>query len=204
MTTNTSTRSGAEKLDKWSQVLASQLARANTHLRFFNRLHACYSELTEAKDFWDYTLTGHAGMVIRDLGVIYDTHRDGVNLLNLLALAQSQGLGDPGKLQTFTGVVAKASSDPRVRTLRGWRNNIVAHHNGEVALTDREEFCNQHPLDTPMLQALVDEGFEIVEYCAHLAGRTTSAPRTAPGTAGVEWVVRAVRERRNRGAFISG
>ena len=179
-------------------TLANQLGRANTHLHFFQGLLACHGELQREKDFWEYTLTAHIGMAIRDVAVVYDTHAKGVNLLNLLRGLDGCPLDRTGqmKLGTFLEAVGKCPANPLVRALRGWRNNVLAHYNHDVALSDRSEFCAKHPLDERMVQGLVDMGFEIVEWCASALAVRGGFPRFAEGKDGHLAVLQALRDRR--------
>jgi hypothetical protein len=184
----------AELLRQRARVLGNELARANTHLHYFQGLLSNYRVLNKAKDFWDYTLAGHCGMAIRNLGIIYDTHRDGLNLVNLLDVIDVKMLDAAGvkKLQTFRAVVNKTSADPAVRSLRQWRNNIVAHLNGAIADANREQFSKQNPLDEAMLQALIDKGFEIVEWCAQIGGDPKEFQRFPEGKDGHAQVLEAL------------
>jgi hypothetical protein len=178
--------SAIERLCKGTEILANQLGRANTHLHFFRGLLGSYGELRGAKDFWDYTLVAHSGMAIRDLSVVFDTHKKGINLINLLRLVDVQSLDTASgqKWQGFVALAEKSSGDPLVRALREWRNNIVAHYNEMIAATDREEFWKQNPLNEAMLQALVDRGFEILDWCSHIGGLAVTFPRLAAGKDG--------------------
>lgn len=186
-----------ERLRGGVKILANQLARANTHLHFFRGLLERYSELTAVKDFWEYTLAAHSGMAIRDVGVVYDTHRNGINLINLLGLIDPKplNLSNRNKLGGFVAVVGKSTADPNVGVLRQWRNNIVAHYNFEIAQTDREEFSKQNPMNEITIQLLIDRGFEIVEWCAQTGGQPTAFPRFAPGKDGHETVLEMLRSK---------
>jgi hypothetical protein len=184
-----------EQIWAGAKILANQLARANTHLHFFRGLLGRYSELAGEKDFWDYTLSAHAGMVIRDVGVVYDIHKAGINLIQLLRLVESKcdGTTVDKRLKIFLAIADKASVDPMVRVMRQWRNNIVAHYNNEIARADRSEFSQQNPLNEAQLQILIDRGFEIVEWCALVAGRPTKFPRFAPGINGHKTVLNKLK-----------
>jgi hypothetical protein len=194
MSGNPQAGSANQQLCSRARILGNQLGRANTHLHYFAGLLARYGDLQRQKDFWDYTLAAHGGMAIRDIAVVYDTHRDGVNLGNLLALVDGTHLGasEQQRLQGFIAGVGRASADPDVRSLRQWRNNIVAHFNDKIAATDRESFSKQYQLDEAMLQRLIDKGFEIVEWCARLCGDGQEFPRFPEGKDGHAVVVNAV------------
>ena len=139
-------------------------------------------------------------MAIRDLGVIYDTHRDGVNLNNLLALVDRKGLDVSGKqrLQAFIALVSRSSADADVRSLRQWRNNIVAHFNDRIAATDREGFSRQNQLDEAMLQRLIDKGFEVIEWCGRICGDSRAFPRFPEGKDGHVAVLEALGAHRKQ------
>jgi len=175
-----------DRMRSGTRILGNQLARANTHLHFFRGLLLRYGELSKAQDFWDYTLAAHSGMTIRDLGVICDTHKLGINLINLLAQVDTPLLDSAShqKLLRFRGVAGKPSTNPRVTMLREWRNNIVAHYNDVVAANDRDDFWNQNPLGEVALQTLIDTGFEIVEWCGKMASVSSEFPRFANGKNG--------------------
>jgi AbiU2 len=187
MSKNPTQLNSIDRLRRGTRILGNQLARANTHLIFFRGILGRYAELgAAAKDFWDYTLTAHSGMAIRDLGVIYDTHRDGINLANLLEMVDVQTLDVSSRQKHlgFVGIAGSPSTDPAVKTLREWRNNIVAHYNEEVAATDREDFWKRNPLDEASLQTLIDKGFEVVEWCSQIANLSDGFPRFAEGKDG--------------------
>jgi hypothetical protein len=183
MKKNSQRLTDVERLRGGANSLAVELARANTHLRFFRALLSGYAALSGAKDFWDYTLAAHGSMVIRNLCVVYDTHSDGMNLINLLGLVGARCL-DPAntrRLRTFAAIVGRSSADPHVGMLRKWRNNIVAHYNTDIALTERDSFSRKYLLEEDMLQVLIDRGFEIVDWCAVMGGRPTVFERFAEG-----------------------
>ena len=194
MSGNSQTAGANQRICSRARILGNQLGRANTHLHYFAGLLARYGDLGRQKDFWDYTLAAHGGMAIRDLGVIYDTHRDGVNLNNLLALVDGTSLdaSEQQRLQGFIARVGRSSADGDVRSLRQWRNNVVAHFNDRIAATDREGFSKQNQLDEAMLQRLVGKGFEIVEWCARLCGDGLEFPRFPEGKDGHVAVLEAL------------
>jgi hypothetical protein len=195
MTENAKVMSAGDRLFSRAHMLGVQLARANTHLHLFCGLLRYCGDFGRAKDFWDYTLTAHSSMAIRNLSVIYDTHRDGMNLLNLVKSVDVGGLDETnvGKRDSFLMVVRKENADPQVQVLRDWRNNVVAHFNEHIACSGREEFCKRNPLDEGMLQVLIDRGFEIVDWCAKIGGRNSPFQRFVEGKDGYRLVVAAVK-----------
>lgn len=111
------------------QVLANELARANTHFYFGKKLLANYQQFGAANDFWNYTLTAHYSIALLNLCRVYDVHKDGVNLFNCLKSIDEKKL-DQAKLNQMSVYLAECrreSQNPLVESLRTWRNNIIAH-----------------------------------------------------------------------------
>jgi len=177
------------------QVLANELTRANTHFYFAEHLHANYTQLGAAKNFWDYTLTAHFSIALLNLCRVYDFRKDGINLFTCLKSIDGQAL-DPAQRKQLIDYIAmcgQPSSDPLLVSLRTWRNNIIAHYNTKVAL-DRVRFDNDNP-DEPekMLHDLIPIAFTILEWCSALDGNIIHYQRFAPGTDGCEQVLKHLR-----------
>jgi hypothetical protein len=130
------------------QILANELTRANTHYYFAKKLHENHRQLGWAKDFWDYTLTAHCSIALLGLCRFYDTHRDGINLFNSLESIDKNALDQAKRTQlnVYVALCRPKSENPLVKSLRAWRNKIIAHYNIEAAL-DREGFDNDNPGD---------------------------------------------------------
>jgi hypothetical protein len=60
--------------EKQFQLLANQLARANTHYHFAKELHENHQKLGWAKDFWEYTLTAHCSIAF-DVTRLFEARR---------------------------------------------------------------------------------------------------------------------------------
>jgi len=181
--------------EKQLQMLANELTRANTHFHFAKKLHANYQQLDAARDFWDYTLTAHFSIALLNLCRVFDYHKDGVNLFNCLKSIDGTAL-DPAKrnqLRVYVVLCSPKSQNPWVKSLRTWRNNIVAHYNIEAAL-DRSDFDKKNP-DEPeeILRNLIDSGFTILEWCSSLRGKVATYLRFAPGKDGCEKVLECLR-----------
>jgi hypothetical protein len=165
------------------QVLANELARANTHFHFGKKLHANYQQLGAANDFWDYTLTAHYSIALLNLCRVYDTHKDGINLLNCLKSIDEKALNQikRSQLSAYIAECRPKSQNPLIESLRTWRNNIIAHYNLEAAL-DRSRFDKNNP-DEPeeMLNKLIPSGFEILGWCSNLHGDAITYKKFAPG-----------------------
>jgi hypothetical protein len=169
--------------EKHLQVLANELARANTHFYFGKKLLENYQQLGAAKDFWDYTLAAHYSIALLNLCRVYDFHKHGINLFNCLKSIDEKVLDQAkrNQLSVYVSECRQKSQNPLVESLRTWRNKIIAHYNIEAAL-DREGFDNDNP-DEPeeMLRNLIPSGFKILEWCSSLHGNITTYDKFAPG-----------------------
>jgi len=134
--------------EKQFQLLANQLARANTHFYFAKELHQNYQQLGWAKDFWDYTLTAHCSIALLDLARVYDTHKKGINFFTSLKSVDKSTLNQAKRIQLNDYITLCGPETPNsmVQSLREWRNNIIAHYNIDVAF-DRESFDRNNPLE---------------------------------------------------------
>ena len=169
--------------EKQFQLLANQLARANTHFHFAKELHESRQKLGWAKDFWEYTLTAHCSIAFLDLCRVYDYHKKGLNLINCLQSIDTNTLDQAkqDQLRFYIGECCQKSHNSLVNSLRTWRHNIVAHYNSEAA-HDRDEFDKNNP-DEPdtIIHSLIEEGFKILEWCSGLQGAATIYQKFAPG-----------------------
>jgi hypothetical protein len=169
--------------EKRLQILANELTRANTHFYFGKKLHDNYQQLGSLGDFLDYTIAAHYSIALLNLCRVYDSHKDGNNLFNCLKLINKKVLSqsDQGQLETYIAACCPKSSNPLIKSLRVWRNNIIAHYNLSAAL-DRSGFDKNNP-DEPeeMLTELIPHGFEILEWCSKLYGDNITYQRFAPG-----------------------
>jgi len=174
------------------QLLANQLARANTHYHFATILHENRQTLGWAKDFCDYTLTAHCSIAVLDLCRVYDYHKDGLNLINCLQSIDKRVL-DQAKQKQLSHYIAECrpkSQNPLVNSLRNWRHKIIAHYNFEAA-HDRDGFDKNNP-DEPeeIIHSLIEMGFKILEWCSGLQGKATIYQRFAPGKDDCEKVLK--------------
>jgi hypothetical protein len=181
--------------EKQLQVLANELARANTHFYFAQKLHSNYQQLGTANDFWDYTLVAHYSIALLNLCLVYDFHKDGINLFNCLKSIDERALDQTkqNQMRVFNALCRPKSQNPLVESLRTWRNNIFAHYNIEAAL-DREKFDKDNP-DEPeeMLRNLIPSGFKMLEWCGSIHGNVTTFPKYAPGIESCEKVLESLR-----------
>lgn len=165
------------------QVLANELAGANTHFDFAETLHAYYLQHGVANIFWKYTVIAHSSIAFLNLCRVYDYHKKGINLINCLKSIDEGALHqvDRAQLSVYVGLCGEKSQDHWVQTLRTWRHNIVAHYNIKAAL-DRKAFDKNNP-DEPseILRNLIPSGFKILEWCSGVHGKATTYPRFAPG-----------------------
>jgi AbiU2 len=165
------------------QILANQLARANTHYYFAKILHDNRQKLDWAKDFWEYTITAHCSIAFLDVCRIYDYHKDGLNLINCLQSIDKKVL-DKAKQNQLSAYIAECGRDsqnPLVTNLRAWRHKIIAHYNIKAAL-DRETFDKDNPAEPEeIVYSLIESGFKILEWCSGLVGKATTYQRFAPG-----------------------
>jgi len=173
------------------QVLANELARANTHFYFSQKLHENYQSLGAPNDFWDYTLTAHFSIALLNLCRVYDSHKNGINLVNCLKSIDQNGLGHAmrGQLNNYITECSAKSQTPLVKSLRTWRNNIVAHYNLDAAL-DRADFDKKNPGEPEeMLSKLIPRGFEILEWSSKICGEVIVYQKFASGKEGCETIL---------------
>ena len=127
-----------------ADALAIELARANTHLHFFKRLHENYRELGGAKDFWDFTLAAHIGMALLQLARVYDTRREGLNMQRVLRAVDEKLLDKADRQSLMDHTCQCAKQDRLVGKLKEWRDNVIAHYNCDCALAPRDNFWNMY------------------------------------------------------------
>jgi len=113
--------------EKHLQVLANELARANTHFYFGKKLLENYQQLGAAKDFWDYTLAAHYSIALLNLCRVYDFHKHGINLFNCLKSIDEKVLDQAkrNQLSVYVSECRQKSQNPLVESLRTWRNKIT-------------------------------------------------------------------------------
>jgi hypothetical protein len=173
------------------QVLANELARANTHFYFGKKLLANYKQLGAPNDFWDYTLAAHYSIALLNLCRVYDFHQDGINLFNCLKSIDEKvlNLAQRNQLSVYIAECRPNGQNRLVESLRTWRNNIIAHYNLQAAL-DRDGFDKDNP-DEPekMLGELIPSGFEILEWCSSLHGDAITYQKFAPGKESCEKIL---------------
>lgn len=165
------------------ELLANQLARANTHYQFTKTLNENLQKLGWAKDFWEYTLTAHFNTAFLDLCRVYDHNGNGLNLINCLKSIDKTTLAEANQnqLSVYIAECSRESENPLVKSLRAWRNNIVAHYNIEAAL-DRDGFDKDNPVEPEeIIHGLIEKGFKILEWCSSLHGNVVIYQKFAPG-----------------------
>jgi len=181
--------------DEELQVLANELTRANTHIYFARNLRLNYEQLGAPNDFWKYTLDAHSSIALLNLCRVYDTHNDGINLFNCLESIDKNALDQAKQTQlnTYIALCRPQSENHLVKSLRAWRNKIIAHYNIEAAL-NREGFDKKNP-DEPeeILRNLIETGFKILEWCSSLHGKVTTYQKFAPGKASYKDVLECLQ-----------
>jgi hypothetical protein len=169
-------------------ALAIEVARANTYFHFFKQLRQNYHDLAKAKDFWDYTLAAHMGMALLQTARVYDKSGEGLNLRYILKGTDRKVL-DKAKGQLLSKYEKECDEpDALVTKLRKWRNNIIAHYNRSHALA-RQDFWTHHPWELSEVQELIDRAFEVLDWCALMAGHPNTFQRLAEGKDGYQMVL---------------
>lgn len=164
--------------------VATELAIANTHFYLAKKLYDAERgefrrELYKSLDFWGYTIRAHFQSAILCLCRVYDAQRDDsrsrtLHLLRLVKQIDETKLTGPQKNQRRADVEflqrnepkSSKQPDPKVAKLRRWRHKLVAHRDYDLAIDGREEFLKQYPVDLEEIQALIDEGFSMLERWA--------------------------------------
>ena len=181
-----------KNLNQEIERLAVELARANTHLHFFNRLYENYEMFSKAKDFWNYTLSAHFGLTLVQIGRVYDSHGDGLNLFYILRRME-ESVADTSnrqKLLYFQRMLDK--KEPTLEKFRLWRNNVIAHLNRGVALADRQVFWEENPVLPNDCQKLINQGFEILKWCSCLLKQPRSFQEFAEGVDDYQIILNAI------------
>jgi AbiU2 len=171
-------------------ILTAQLAIAKRHLDCFSALWDAQAkieqELHHARDFWFLTAGAHMRSTLLQLCGVYDYDTDGINLLRYLSEVQKDwsrevvkaGLNSQLRCDiAICGPRPSCVSPDRqsyvalVRTLREWRNNIVAHLNYNVALYDAEGFRMRNPWTVSGIRQLIDEAVATLDRYAFDRGK---------------------------------
>ncbi|SRR6266404_458766 len=187
-------RNRKEQLKK-VEILAIELARANTHLHYFRELYQAYRAPLKFQDFWDYTLTAHFCLGLLQICRVYDTHKEGINLLLLLESVDKNGLKgeERERFDEYLGHFRKGTKNTVVSKYRNWRNDIIAHYNLKIAVSGRDKFANEHSLNLLEAQQLINLGFEVLEWFSHIHGHDIKCQRFPDGKDGHEYLLECLR-----------
>lgn len=166
------------------ESVAVELAIANTHFYLAKKLYNAERgefkrELYKSLDFWGYTIRAHFQSAMLCLCRVYDAHRDDsrsrtLHLLRLVKQIDETKLTDPQKEQRRADMKFLQRDepknhkrpDPKVAKLRQWRHKLIAHRDYDLALDGAEQFLMQYPVDLVEIQALIDQGFSMLERWA--------------------------------------
>lgn len=139
--------------------------------------------------FWQYTFRAHSDMTLMRVFRIYDQHPSGFHLLRLLRTvegndwlfskeafmsrvtnqehAESLYEGIPEKKQLEADIHFVSESNPRIKKLKKWRDEIVFHKNPRYLLSGRA-FESDNPLPYAEVSNLIEEGARLVNrYSSH-------------------------------------
>ncbi|HVM61258.1 MAG TPA: hypothetical protein VMV72_10365 [Verrucomicrobiae bacterium] len=173
--------------------LYHELFDANVHFHIVNSIRKAVAnrnlEIDYSPIFWGYTIAAHVSASISHLCRAYDKDKRALHLRFLLeavrdnpdvfckkALKERLGrqsgsenlvahFGDPDSAQIERDIeFLDENASLLVKKLRVWSNNVAAHANREVSL-DLESFNEQWALNHKDVEALISEGFRILDRC---------------------------------------
>jgi hypothetical protein len=154
--------------------LATQLAVANTHLHFYEKLRPeqigkMRHEFYKSKDFWGFTLGAHIQIAMLHLCRIYDGNKKAIHMFRFLKEIPVTRFSpsDKAQMQADLAALNQASLSPSLKKLREWRNKLIAHSNYELSIEGPQDFLKQHSITLKEIHSLIDDGFSILERWAY-------------------------------------
>ena len=187
-------RRTAEELSKEMDVLQKQLFNAKAHFDVFMGLIKSspkYSHVFNCSlAFWNLTVQAHGDMALSLLSRIYDQNDKSIHLPNFLkAVEQSDYLFNvqafkerisktPGRdvetLASYERTLNReqlesdkffcSGSNPSVKSLIIWRNNVISHFSYEHLVADPKPFHEKYPIPFDGIEELLSRGFSIINY----------------------------------------
>ena len=177
----------ADDFEKLLKHVADDLFQAKVHYTVFSEIgrlaQAHIDELNFSPVFWQFTFRGHAELALVRVFRIYDQHPSGFHLLRLLQTvkgsdwlfskaafmsrlknneyAESLYSGIPDKSQLEADIHFVSESNPRIKNLKKWRDEVF-FHKAPRRLLSGSSFATDNPLPYAEVSALIEEGATLV------------------------------------------
>lgn len=183
----------ADEFEKLLKILADDLFLAKVHFTVFQEIGRFAQGHLDAMNFspvfWPYTFRAHADVALMKVIRIYDQYPSGFHLLRLLRTveandwlfskeaflnrlkqneyAESLYRGIPDKKQLEADIHFVSESNPRIKTLKKWRDEIIFHRDPRHLLSGNS-FETNNPLPHAEIANLIEDGACLLNrYSSH-------------------------------------
>lgn len=177
----------ADDFEKLLKHVADDLFQAKVHYTVFSEISRLakthHDEMDFAPVFWRFTFNSHAEAALVRVFRVYDQHPSGFHLLRLLQTversdwlfskaafldrlknndeAENLYQGIPDKKQLDADISFVSEANPRIKTLKKWRDEIIFHKDPRHLLSDGS-FASKNPLPYAEIASLIEEGARLV------------------------------------------
>lgn len=185
----------SEEFGKLLDALAGEIVSAGWHFKLHKALSSAsteyHLEFAQSPTFWSLTFAAHLDAAIVRLCKIYDQHNVSLNLRNFLdtisenlslfeiaefrdrfkdnpfveSLAQDPRKPDTAQLQADISLVG--DTNPAVKKLIVWRNNLVAHRSPKLT-TGQLNLTAQYPISLTEVESLITNARSILNRYSSL------------------------------------
>ena len=180
------------ELSEQMTFLQKHLFGAKAHFDIFMGVKESWAKyidvINSSAAFWNLTIQAHSGMSVLYLCRIYDQHDRAIHLFRFLndikkcthffnetafkeRLKNEKGRDIEGLAKYPRDLNEKrlaediefcTTTNPLVKNLVKWRNNMVVHFNYEEAIFEKKPFHEKNPLPFEDIETLISRGFDIV------------------------------------------
>ena len=176
-----------DELKRLLDELAMEIVDANIFYQLFTDIVDSIKDYTkefqQSNTFWTFTLAALQDAALVHLCRVFDQETASLNLFNLLETIKAnlhffedgqfrERLKDnafvellarenrmPDKAQLDGDVLFVSNSNPHVKKLMVWRNNIIAHRGAKISL-GKNQILRDNPLSKDELLTLLDESLK--------------------------------------------
>ena len=189
-----------DELNRLLDVLAQEIVDAQIYHRLFcdliDSIDAYEREFQQSNTFWSLTIDSLKEARLTRLCRVFDQESNSLNLVNLLetikanlhmfeehhfrerlrenafveSLAKSDRVPPEGQLDE--DIAYASCTNPLVKKLMIWRNNIVAHRGAKTAL-GKKQILEDNPLTQKEIEELLNQSFTIFNRYSSLFRAST-------------------------------
>ncbi len=191
-----------EEFQRLLASLAQELVDANIHWRLLsdlkNNIEVFSTEYNQSVAFWSLTFQAHLDATIFRLIRIYDGNSASLSLKNLLDTISAnlgifeterfrerlkdnpfveslaEGTRKPDEQQLNNDIAFVSNSNPAVKKLTIWRNNLFAHKSARNAVNGYN-IASDYPLDEKEIEELLTTGMRILNRYSSLFHASTNS-----------------------------